>query len=78
MHTVGAFEAKTHLSELLEEVQSGGQIVITKHGHPVAKLVPFEKNTLEEKGEAINTLKALALTHTLHLDWKKLRDEGRR
>jgi prevent-host-death family protein len=38
--TVGAFEAKTHLSELLERVARGERITITKHGKPIAQLVP--------------------------------------
>ena len=38
--TVGAFEAKTHLSELLARVEAGEQVTITKHGRPVARLVP--------------------------------------
>jgi prevent-host-death family protein len=38
--TVGAFEAKTHFSALLEEIEQGREITITKHGRPVAKLVP--------------------------------------
>lgn len=39
--TVGAFEAKTLLSELLTRVESGEQVTITKHGRPVARLVPI-------------------------------------
>ena len=39
MKHVGIFEAKTHLSNLLEEVEKGGEVVITRHGKPVAKLV---------------------------------------
>jgi prevent-host-death family protein len=39
--TVGAFEAKTHFSALLEEIEQGREITITKHGRPVAKLVPI-------------------------------------
>lgn len=39
MLTVGAYEAKTRLSELLERVQEGETVTITKHGHPVAQLV---------------------------------------
>lgn len=38
--TVGAYEAKTHLPELLERVRKGETIVITKHGMPVAELRP--------------------------------------
>ena len=40
MVTIGAFEAKTKLSELLDRVSNGETIMITKHGQPVAKLVP--------------------------------------
>ena len=38
--TVGAFEAKTHLSELLQRVEHGEHITITKHGRGVARLIP--------------------------------------
>lgn len=38
--TVGAFEAKTHLSALLQKVEAGEEITITKHGQPIARLVP--------------------------------------
>ena len=40
MKTVGAYEAKTHLPRLLDEVAAGETITITKHGRPVAQLVP--------------------------------------
>ena len=39
MLTIGAFEAKTHLSSLLDRVAHGEEIVITKYGKPIAKLV---------------------------------------
>ena len=39
---VGSFEAKTHLSALLERVANGEKITITKHGKPIAKLVPVD------------------------------------
>jgi prevent-host-death family protein len=39
-HSVGAFEAKTHLSALLERVAEGEVIEITRRGEPVARLVP--------------------------------------
>ena len=38
--TVGAFEAKTYLAALLGRVEGGESITITKHGRPVARLVP--------------------------------------
>jgi antitoxin (DNA-binding transcriptional repressor) of toxin-antitoxin stability system len=38
MHSVGVFEAKNHFSELLERVQNGEVVTITKHGKPIAEL----------------------------------------
>lgn len=40
MKELGAYEAKTHLSRLLDEVEAGESYAITKHGRPVALLVP--------------------------------------
>ncbi len=40
MKHLGAYEAKTHLSRLLDEVEHGESFAITKHGRPVALLVP--------------------------------------
>lgn len=40
MQEIGAFEAKNRLAALLDRVQEGEEIVITRHGKPVARLVP--------------------------------------
>src|SRR5262245_66498728 len=42
MTTVGSYEAKTHLAELLERVEKGERFTITKRGRPVALLTPTE------------------------------------
>jgi prevent-host-death family protein len=42
METVGVYEAKTHLASLLDRVESGEEVVITRHGKPVARLVPVD------------------------------------
>ena len=79
MMTVGAFEAKTHLSALLERVAQGEEIVITRHGKAVARLVPADTADRRRVDEAIDKLKASRRGVTLGgLDWKTLRDEGRR
>lgn len=78
MQTVGAFEAKTHFSALLDKVEKGEQIVITKHGRMVAKLVPASAANHLRIQQAISALKDLSLGHTLKGDWRKLRDTGRR
>jgi prevent-host-death family protein len=60
-NTVGAYKAKTHLSELLEKVEAGEEITITKHGAPVAKLVPVKKEVRpEERVAAIDRIQKLA------------------
>jgi prevent-host-death family protein len=79
MQTIDAFEAKTHFSALLEQVeQMGIQIIITKHGRPVAKLVPITNIDRAQKSLAIEALKIFHQGRTLGQDWKALRDEGRR
>ena len=40
METIGAYEAKTHLAKLLERVGRGEHLIITRHGKPVAQLIP--------------------------------------
>jgi prevent-host-death family protein len=79
-NTVGAYEAKTHLSELLEKVEAGEEITITKHGAPVARLVPVKKEVrLEERVAAIDRIQKLATGLSLGaLKVKDLIREGRR
>lgn len=79
MERVGAFEAKTHFSALLDKVEHGEEILITKHGRAVAKLSPATPQE-PDRIEAVNSLKAFQDSHSLilALDWKTLRDEGRR
>lgn len=64
MKHVGMFEAKTNLSALVEEVEKGGAVVITRHGKPVAKLVRAEPVLTEaeiaSKMEALLALRKLA------------------
>jgi prevent-host-death family protein len=47
MPEVGAYEAKTHLPKLLERIQRGERFVITKHGRPIAELVPASRPDTE-------------------------------
>lgn len=53
METIGAYEAKTHLPSLLERVARGESLTITRHGKPVACLVPVAGDrTLAERAAA--------------------------
>jgi prevent-host-death family protein len=78
MITVGAFEAKTHLSALLDKVEAGESIVITRHGQAVARLVKADVAERDDVDATIARLKALRVGTTLQADWKDLRDEGRK
>lgn len=79
LDTVGAFEAKTHLSDLLDRVERGERFTITRHGKPVAKLMPLDDQRDAARIEAaIEGIKEFASRHTLDCDWKQLRDAGRK
>lgn len=48
-NTVGAYEAKTRLSELLDRVEKGEEFTISRHGTPVARLTPAKKQSTPEE-----------------------------
>lgn len=77
---VGAYDAKTRLSELLERVEAGEEITITRHGSPVARLVPIQnKPSVEARTQAIAAMRKLAAKNQLKgLKVKDLIAEGRR
>ena len=82
MDTVGAFEAKTKLSELLDLVERGSEITITRRGEPVARLVPISRSGDEKARvkalieEIKETRKGLTLGGDITV--KELIEEGRR
>ena len=78
MRRIGAYEAKTHLPRLLDEVAGGEPITITKHGVPVAVLAPATPRPSRSIQEAITALRAFRRTHALAgLSLRELIDEGR-
>jgi len=81
--TVGAFEAKTHFSRLLEQVKLGEEITITQRGKVVARLVPpaatHDVAAAKAAAERLKQLgKRLNLGPFDWEEWKQYRDEGRR
>ncbi len=76
MSTVTLAQAKTHLSHLLDQVEAGEEIVITRHGQPVARISPVEKPK--------HPVKSLAEFRSRMPRWRKssaellreMRDEG--
>lgn len=85
--TIGLFEAKTHLSELVARAEAGDEVIITRHNKPVAKLVPITEvspELVERRRKALAHLQAIGrevaehggpITREEILDWVR---EGRR
>jgi prevent-host-death family protein len=65
--TVGSFEAKTKLAELLDKVEAGETVTITRHGKPVAKLIPASgADDQEKRRQAIEEI----------MGWRVGKDKG--
>ena len=79
-NVVGAYDAKTHFSELLERVAGGEVITITRHGAPVARLVPAGLvSSVDSRREAVLAMRRIADRNRLGgLRVKDLITEGRR
>ena len=79
MHSVGTFEAKTHLAGLIERVTRGEKILITRRGKAVAMLVPPEPSGKEVRA-TIDAMRALREGNVLgdDLTIRDLIEEDRR
>lgn len=78
MRTVGAYEAKTHLAELLDEVERGGVVTIARHGRAVALLVPATPPRADAAA-LLEAIRAFAASHTLGgISLSEMISEGRR
>ena len=79
MESVGSYEAKTHLPRLLERVAEGERITITRHGIPVAMLVPPSPEAKADPAEVIRQIKDFRRTNRLEgVTIRELIEEGRR
>jgi prevent-host-death family protein len=84
MKQIGVYDAKTHLTQLLDEVERGETIEITRHGHPVARVIPVheepERLSVAEAIEEMHRLREeIATSHPgVTYDVKALINEGRR
>ncbi len=79
MRQVGVYEAKTHLPRLLNEVEQGESITITRHGRPVARLVPVPEARKRSVADAIAAIEEFRKGNRLDgITIRELIDEGRR
>jgi prevent-host-death family protein len=77
--SVGAFEAKTHFSALLERVTQGESIAITRRGKPVARLVPARTGDADTRRAAVREMMRFAKGRRLgRLSIRQLIEAGRR
>ena len=79
MDSVGAYEAKTHLSKLLDRVIKGEKIMITKHGVPLAVLQPPPSSRKTTSRQVIAEMRQFRDRHPLDgLSIRQMIEEGRR
>lgn len=80
MTSISYYEARTHFSELLDQVARGKRIIITRRGRPAALLGPPPAETTKDVKQVIAEMKALRQGNTLGkgLSIRRLIDEGRR
>ena len=86
MRTVGVLEAKTHLSALIEEVEAGGEVVVTKHGRPAIKLVKAELEPPQRKHTGAELVAMMDALHAMQRSadpdappetWEEIKELGR-
>ena len=81
MQEIGAFEAKNTLGALLDRVQGGEEILITRHGKPVARLIPHSGGIDRAQAlAAAKRIRARSSQFKVAFDWnlmKEDRDQGR-
>ena len=82
MTTIGAYEAKTRFSELLERAEKGESFIITRHGKVVAELRPVRRHDAERVKRGFEIIDKISRRVDLNdLTWedlKAMRDEGKR
>ncbi len=76
--SVGVYDAKSSLTKLLSDVQKGDTVTITKHGKPIARLVPVVEEQQQKASEAIEALRTFHRGRKLDgLSIRDMIDEGR-
>ena len=80
MQRTGIFEAKNNFSALIEAVEKGEEVRITRHGKEVVRMLPVRRKpviTDEQIARELEQMEALHRTVKPGPDWRALRDEGR-
>ena len=78
---IGAFEAKTHFSQIIEKAEHGADFIVTKRGKPVAKIIPFEQKkemTFKEAVAELIEMRKLYRGEPGSFDIREAIEDGRR
>jgi prevent-host-death family protein len=79
MRKIGAYQLKTHLSEVLDEVEHGQTVVVTRHGRPIARISPDAADRHQQVNQAVKSLLNFPRTPLPKgVTIRKLIEEGRR
>jgi prevent-host-death family protein len=78
---IGAFEAKTHFSQIIEKAKQGDDFIITRRGEPVAKIIPYEQKpemTMQEALEEFRKFRKLYRGKPGSFNIREAIEDGRR
>lgn len=79
MERVGIYEAKARLSDLVERAARGTEVMITRHGKAIAKLVPARSHGTPDRKKVFDDIAAFAKTvRTRRFDLRRVIETGRR
>ena len=73
MERIGIYDARAKLSQLVERVQAGEEVMLTRHGEPVARLVPVKTRREGSGAAAVKAVRALSKRLNLRIGQAELR-----
>ena len=80
MRSTGVFEAKQNFSALIDAVEAGEEVRITRHGREVVRMLPIRRQPILSPAQIEAELRALKELHSRIKPgpgWRELRDDGR-
>lgn len=77
MKELTAVETKVRFGAVLDAVERGEEIIVTRNGRVVARIIPANERGMSQE-EAVERLKDFGKGRKLGMDWRVLRDEGRK
>ncbi|HEX4052625.1 MAG TPA: type II toxin-antitoxin system prevent-host-death family antitoxin [Tepidisphaeraceae bacterium] len=57
MRKIGSYELKTHLAQVLDDVEHGQSVIVTRHGKPIARILPSDRAQRQEASDAAEAIR---------------------